>query len=1184
MAVDPTTPSPPVQDGLAQEHSREEIPQEEQSGSSSSQSLEPDQGGNSILRNAPTFRDDNAAEPVKQHATTAGAADAAEKPKPPSLVTKVTTKVTQKLGLNDILLKSMFKGSVAPIIALAIYQATSVMQQLKTLGYLVGIISVLSLAVMPRGKYFQTMILNCLFCGVGSAMGMLVTYTGVQARLNTSDLQEMAAYIATHGRAPYNSSQSAVCGVWLVFNIWFANCVRAMFPTFNMPVIIYSIVVNIACTFGPEFPTVATAESFMKRLVTAIYIGLAIGTAVSLFVFPISSRQVVMKQMTGVLGLFKRAISLEKEYLQGLEKEDMFTLEIIETSAGQSEPERKGGKKDKGPPLTREQKTALALRGTITATRELMGKIYGDIKFAKRDIAWGYLSANDYSELFNLIRNFIIPMTGIGTIMDIFQRVGRERGWDGSGEGEGGLFQEFKPYDKEQSQQIWNDIMKQLHEPFEILSDAIIQGINHGGILLRMFPQPKEQKKAGAGDDVEASGGQLRAGQVGFSQVINEKIVAFNNRKSEILRIWAKEKGLSSDGRPENWDKNSTRLFEKRRNDQAQLYVILYLEKLMQATGEAVQDFVAFAEAKVNEGTFSKKRFIYPNQHRLKKWFIGIFKSEDSTAEDSPDIMDRGLNVVYLGQGWMSKKDPEHLPPANSWERFGNGLRKFSRFFGSPESIFGFRVACATMTIGIIAFLEQTQQFFIKQRLVWAMIIVAIGMTQTSGQSIFGFICRVGGTFVAMVNSFIIWYIVDERTPGVFVFLWLFTFVEYYFFFKYPQFIPAIIMCIVTQVLILGYELQTRALGIAASESSGQPFYPLYELAPYRLATVVGGAFVAFFWTVFPSPFSDKNWLRKDLSATLYLLANYSGVIYTTMKGTLSGTLGDMEIPDTPAHNLFKIRRKMFGKLTLLLPSLQMHANFQKFEPTIGGKFPEEQYQEIILRSTRMMNYMTLMSYILNWVPKGDLGDPDQEWMRVLSDVFEDVSPIHHQALSTLTLLSNALLSGQSLPPYMPLPKPHELTRSLFGQPMKHTHKAPLGFPASPVAPPSSSSSFSSNSSSYDEAGQGSSAAAAAGGLAPPQEAQDNQVPEAWSLLDARNMEQTGYTEFAVLQVCSTLIIGDLEGLIKTVGELVGTVDFSFRVEHDDSSVSDLGSVHRTGTWASRATGAGSDGRKGKRE
>lgn len=157
----------------------------------------------------------------------------------------------------------------------------------------------------------------------------------------------------------------------------------------------------------------------------------------------------------------------------------------------------------------------------------------------------------------------------------------------------------------------------------------------------------------------------------------------------------------------------------------------------MQATGEAVQDLVAFAEAKAEDGTMSKKRLIFPSGRRLRKWFLGIFSNEDSTAEDSPDIMETGTNVVYLGQGWMNKKDPEHLPAKNAWERFGNGVRRFSRFFGSPESVFGFRVACATMTIGIIAFLESSQRFFIQQRLVWAMIIIAIGMTQSKTPQLF---------------------------------------------------------------------------------------------------------------------------------------------------------------------------------------------------------------------------------------------------------------------------------------------------------------------------------------------------------------------------------------------------------------------------------------------------------------
>ena len=52
----------------------------------------------------------------------------------------------------------------------------------------------------------------------------------------------------------------------------------------------------------------------------------------------------------------------------------------------------------------------------------------------------------------------------------------------------------------------------------------------------------------------------------------------------------------------------------------------------------------------------------------------------------------------------------------------------------SEECAFGFRVACATLTIGIVAFLKDTQVFFQQQRLVWAMIIVAIGMSMTSGE------------------------------------------------------------------------------------------------------------------------------------------------------------------------------------------------------------------------------------------------------------------------------------------------------------------------------------------------------------------------------------------------------------------------------------------------------------------
>jgi len=97
-------------------------------------------------------------------------------------------------------------------------------------------------------------------------------------------------------------------------------------------------------------------------------------------------------------------------------------------------------------------------------------------------------------------------------------------------------------------------------------------------------------------------------------------------------------------------------------------------------------------------------------------------------------------------------------------------------------------------------------------------------MSMTSGQSIFGFIGRVLGTAIAMVCSIVIWYIVDQKTPGIIVMLWFFIFLEMYFFIKYMRFIAIFLVCIVTQILVIGYELQVRKIGIAAG---GCPYYIL---------------------------------------------------------------------------------------------------------------------------------------------------------------------------------------------------------------------------------------------------------------------------------------------------------------------------------------------------------------------
>lgn len=153
---------------------------------------------------------------------------------------------------------------------------------------------------------------------------------------------------------------------------------------------------------------------------------------------------------------------------------------------------------------------------------------------------------------------------------------------------------------------------------------------------------------------------------------------------------------------------------------------------------------------------------------------------------------------------------------------------------------------------------------------------------------------------------------------------------------------------IVTISLIIGYELEARVIGTQAVQSNGQEYLPVYLLAPYRLATVAGGLFVAWIWTIFPFPISEHSQVRQDLGGALYLLANFYSVVHETVLSRIRGNGGDESAPGSPGYQLSKHRLKIFGKVTMLLSSLKQHLNFVKWQIPIGGKFPQQRYQIII--------------------------------------------------------------------------------------------------------------------------------------------------------------------------------------------------------------------------------------------
>jgi hypothetical protein len=152
----------------------------------------------------------------------------------------------------------------------------------------------------------------------------------------------------------------------------------------------------------------------------------------------------------------------------------------------------------------------------------------------------------------------------------------------------------------------------------------------------------------------------------------------------------------------------------------------------------------------------------------------------------------------------------------------------------------------------------------------------------------------------------------------------------------------------VTVMLIVGYELQVKKIGIEISISNGQVYHPLYELAPYRLAAVAGGVGVAFIFTYFPSVVTARAKLRNDLGSALYLLGNYYSSVHQTVSLRIRGTQGDMGDKKSTGRKLQKARTQVLIKELILLQGIKQHCKFLAWEPTFGGKFPRATYDKLI--------------------------------------------------------------------------------------------------------------------------------------------------------------------------------------------------------------------------------------------
>lgn len=147
---------------------------------------------------------------------------------------------------------------------------------------------------------------------------------------------------------------------------------------------------------------------------------------------------------------------------------------------------------------------------------------------------------------------------------------------------------------------------------------------------------------------------------------------------------------------------------------------------------------------------------------------------------------------------------------------------------------------------------------------------------------------------------------------------------------------------------LIGYELQVAVVTIAKATIAGQRYFPLYELAPYRILCVLAGLFVALIWTIFPTQVLEHEILRKKVGRSLTLLAQYSASVSATFDQRIRAAEGDNSVNSSPG-SILKARRYaiLFEELALLTEMRQISAMIP-WELAPAGKFPKTSYDTLI--------------------------------------------------------------------------------------------------------------------------------------------------------------------------------------------------------------------------------------------
>jgi hypothetical protein len=196
-------------------------------------------------------------------------------------------------------------------------------------------------------------------------------------------------------------------------------------------------------------------------------------------------------------------------------------------------------------------------------------KIQSELRFAKREASWAKLGAKDFEMLYQLLKNILLPVLGMESLVEVADRVEKRGGWRSyraSMTAHTMTESELNALEEREKEQ-WRWIFEQLRGPVRQLLQAMIEGLDHASYGLEFAKRPASSRL-----DLEANGLDSQPGGKGFAAHLEKTIQDFLEQREGPLKEWCASKGMD-DPSQKNSMKPSD--YPLHRRHQAQLYLFL---------------------------------------------------------------------------------------------------------------------------------------------------------------------------------------------------------------------------------------------------------------------------------------------------------------------------------------------------------------------------------------------------------------------------------------------------------------------------------------------------------------------------------------------------------------------------------------------------------------------------------